>query len=275
MLNRSAKITTTENIESKLSLQGVLLLSYALSVPALYALSISSAQASESNETEWAIGLAAQIKEHPYLGYDRETQVLPYLLIENSWMKLAGKDLDFKIGKLDGFSFALRSKLPFGDGFDSSDSFIFEGMADRDDSLWVGPAITWETALGEISFEALADAFDNSDGQQATLTFAKGFRLSQRIGIEPSVGVSWFSDKYVDYYYGVKASESRIDRPEYIGESTTVLSAGVSMRYSLDAKQTILLRTELKSFATEIEDSPLIDNNTESSITIGYLYRFD
>jgi MipA family protein len=275
MLNRSTKDITTESVSNKPWLQGCLLLNYVLSVTSFCMLPTALANATEEAKTEWAIGLAAQVKEHAYLGYDRETQALPYLYIENSWMKLAGKDLDFKLGSLGDFSFSLRSKLPFGDGFDSSDSHIFKGMEDRDDSLWVGPAITWETAVGEIAFEALADALDNSGGQQASLQFSKGFQVSERIGIEPSFGVTWFSDKYVDYYYGVKASEARIDRPEYLGESTIVLNAGVSMRYSLNARQLIMLQTGIRTFDTEVEDSPLIENNTESSITLGYLYRFD
>jgi MipA family protein len=252
-----------------------LLLGYILSVPALCMIPMSSVNASEDAKTEWAIGLAAQVKEHPYLGYDRDTQALPYLYIESSWMKLVGNDLDFKIGELGNFSFALRSKLTFGDGFDSSDSYIFEDMKDRDDSLWIGPAITWETAIGEFAFEALADTLGNSEGQQASLEYSKSFQVGQRLDIRPSFGVRWLSDKYVDYYYGVLASEARVDRPEYIGEATTVLSTGVSFTYSFDANQFIVLHAELKSFDSEIEDSPLIDDNKESSITLGYLYRFD
>jgi outer membrane scaffolding protein for murein synthesis (MipA/OmpV family) len=47
------------------------------------------------------------------------------------------------------------------------------------------------------------------------------------------------------------------------------------MRYSLNARQLIMLQTGIRTFDTEVEDSPLIENNTESSITLGYLYRFD
>lgn len=245
-----------------------------LSAAALIIVPVSTVYADEGNKTEWGIGLAAQIKEHPYIDFDRDTQLLPYLFIENSWIKLNGPNLDFKIGTLNDFSFAVRSKFSFGDGYESSDSSVFNGMEDRDSSIWVGPSVNWESPFADISIEVLGDAMGNSKGQQASLELSKGFSLSPRIRIEPSLGATWFSDKYVDYYYGVNQAEATAIRAEYEGDSTMVINAGLRMTYNFDENQLVMFRAEMQSFSNEIKDSPLVDESTVSSFTFGYLYRF-
>jgi outer membrane protein len=247
---------------------------YLFSLAALFILLPVNPAVADEDKTSWGIGLGAGIQEPAYLGFDRRTRALPFLFIENSWMQLAGPNLDIKLGQAGGVYFAMRANFALGDGYDESDSYIFSGMEERDESIWVGPSLTWKNDIVDVSFEALADSFGNSEGQQASLEFSRSFRVGQRFNIEPSIGATWFSDKYVDYYYGVEASEARIDRPEYEGEATVVLSTGLRVTYGIDQHQLILFNVGLQSFDREIEDSPLIDQSTEGSVALGYLYRF-
>jgi outer membrane protein len=269
-LARLSKVIFLKNPSDKLKL----LFSYLFSFTALYILMPINAASADEDKTTWGIGLGAGTKEPAYLGWDRETRAVPFLFIENSWMQLAGPNLDIKLGQAGDVFFSLRAKLALGDGYDDSDSYIFRGMAERDASIWVGPSFTWKNDIVDVSFEALADSFGNSEGQQASLAFSKGFRIGQRFHIEPSIGATWFSDKYVDYYYGVESTEVRIDRPEYEGDATVVLSTGLRITYGFDRHQIIMLNIGLDSFDREIEDSPLIDQSTEGSVALGYLYRF-
>lgn len=250
------------------------LLAYFFSLPILYALMPVNLAAADEDKTTWGIGVGAGLQEPAYLGYDRKTRALPFLFIENSWMQLAGPNLDIKLGQANGIFFALRAKFALGDGYDDSDSYIFHGMEEREASIWVGPNFTWKNDIIDVSFEALTDSFSNSEGQQASLEFSKSFRLGQRLNIEPNIGATWFSDTYVDYYYGVEAAEARIDRPEYAGEATVVLNAGLRVTYGWDQHQAVMLSASVDSYDREIEDSPLIDKSTEGSVVLGYLYRF-
>lgn len=249
------------------------LLAYFFSLPILYALTPNLAAADE-DKTAWGIGAAAKLKDSAYLGYDRETRMLPFLYIENSWMQFAGSNFDLKLGEAKGIFFTLRAKFALGDGYEDSDSYIFEGMNEREASIWVGPSFTWRNDIVDVSFEALTDSFSNSEGQQASLEFSKSFRLGQRFNIEPSIGATWFSDTYVDYYYGVEAAEARVDRPEYAGEASVALNAGLRVTYGWDQHQAIVFSASLESYDSEIKNSPLIDKSTEGSVVLGYLYRF-
>lgn len=147
-------------------------------------------------------------------------------------------------------------------------------MDSRDSSLWIGPAMTWSNPMFDLKFEALVDTMDNSEGQQASVSISKGFKISERLQVEPSIGTTWYSDKYVNYYYGVKSSEVNANRSQYDGKSTTVLDAGVRFNYALDKQQSLALDVSVKQFGDEIEDSPLVDKKTTAAAYLGYIYRF-
>ena len=250
---------------------------YFLTLPLLYcAYPISNACAAQNddNKTHWGVGLGAMVKEPAYTGYDRESKVLPIIFFDNKWVRLFGPNLDFKLGSVGDVDFALRAKFSLGDGYESSDAEILRGMEDRDASIWVGPGITWENDIVDVSAELLGDVMGNSEGQQASLDFSKTFRFGKRFSIEPSLGATWYSEDYVNYYYGVTAAEVRSDRAEFIGESTVVLNAGIRFGYNFDEHQLISLSAEINSFDQEIKDSPLVDQSSESRVALAYIYRF-
>jgi len=224
--------------------------------------------------TSFALGLGGGFSDPEYIGVDNEFEVLPLVFFDNSWVSLVGTTLDVKVANINNTTFSIRGKYALGDGYDNSDSYIFDGMDSRDSSLWIGPAMTWSNPMFDLKFEALVDTMDNSEGQQASVSISKGFKISERLQVEPSIGTTWYSDKYVNYYYGVKSSEVNANRSQYDGKSTTVLDAGVRFNYALDKQQSLALDVSVKQFGDEIEDSPLVDKKTTAAAYLGYIYRF-
>ncbi|WP_417527816.1 MipA/OmpV family protein [Marinomonas shanghaiensis] len=224
--------------------------------------------------TSFALGLGGGFSDPEYIGVDNEFEVLPLVFFDNSWVSLVGTTLDVKVANINNTTFSVRGKYALGDGYDDSDSYIFDGMDSRDSSLWIGPAMTWSNPMFDLKLEALVDTMDNSEGQQASVSISKGFRISERLQVEPSIGTTWYSDKYVNYYYGVKSSEVNANRSQYDGKSTTVLDAGVRFNYALDKQQSLALDVSVKQFGDEIEDSPLVDKKTTAAAYLGYIYRF-
>jgi outer membrane protein len=92
--------------------------------------------------------------------------------------------------------------------------------------------------------------------------------------LTPRLGASWQDKKYVDYYFGVRNSEVRIDRAAYVGKSGVTTEVGVRGMYMFDKTHSMFMDVGVSSLAKEIKDSPLVDRSTENSVFIGYLYSF-
>ncbi|MGL6252623.1 MAG: MipA/OmpV family protein, partial [Billgrantia desiderata] len=151
---------------------------------------------------------------------------------------------------------------------------ILNGMEKRRGGFWAGGVVEWSTSFIDVSAEWLADVSGNSNGQIVSLGLERTWRVGNRVLLTPHVGASWQDEKTVDYYFGVRESEARLDRPAYAGESAINIEAGVRGVYMFDKHHSVLLGAGVTGLADEIKDSPLVDRSTVNSIYLGYMYRF-
>jgi outer membrane protein len=231
-----------------------------------------TADAPGADSSRWALGVGAGVQRWPYRGVDNDTRVLPAISFENRWLRVGGLGADLKLGSAGPVSFAFGARYSLN-GYDSSDAPILDGMDDRKGGVWVGPSLTWHTPLADVSAEVLGDASGHSKGAQVRLgverTFATGaFRFT------PRVVALWRDKKYVDYYYGVTATEARADRPFYEGRSTTDVELGLRTAYLLSPHHTLFLDVSSTALGKAVKDSPLVDRSSQSGVRLGYLYRF-
>ena len=236
-------------------------------------LPLSLAQA-EENKTSWGLGAGVGLIDKGYAGFDSETKVLPIFYFDNKWIHVAGTDLDIKVGQLGNVAFSAHAKFGVGDVYEESDSYIFEGMENRQSSIWLGSKVEWKNSVVDTSLEILTDATDKSDGQQASLDLSRTFQITDHLSFEPSININWYSEKYVDYYYGVQAVEAIDGRDEFHGEASVNYGASARFRYAFDKHQSVSLGFKYESFGQEIKDSPLVDKNYSSTVSAFYLYRF-
>ena len=83
----------------------------------------------------------------------------------------------------------------------------------------------------------------------------------------------WQDKKNVDYYFGVRDSEARIDRAAYEGKPALNSEFGLRGNDMFDQHHSLLLAIKATRLAREI-NSPLVDSSTKNSALFGYLYRF-
>ncbi|VUD69328.1 24 kDa outer membrane protein [Thalassocella blandensis] len=245
-----------------------------VAISVLSVLHANKVTADDGSGTVWGIGIGAGTKEELYTDFDDKNRVLPILFVDNKWLRLTGPNLDIKLGSLHNFNFSLRSKFALGDGYEAKDAEILQGMSERKASIWVGPNISWQSDFVEVSLGGLFDAMDYSNGKQANLDISKTFRLSQRLRLEPSVGVVWQDANYIDYYYGVEEDEVLLDRTYYEGEETVSTKVSINLSYGLSRNKSISLMTGIKTVAEEIENSPLVESDSASWATLAFIYRF-
>jgi MipA family protein len=230
-------------------------------------------------ESSWGLGLAVISSQPVYKGMDRETRLVPMLSYENRYVKLAGPNIELK---LPSWQLTDSQRLnigliasPFGgDGYKASDSLALAGMAERKSSFWAGAKVEWENDIADVKLEVLGDASGKSKGQRVKLGLERKWMLSPSIMLIPQIGMEWMDDKYVDYYYGVRAGEAKLGRAAYAGKATMNPEISLTSIYRLDKKQSLMLNVGVTSLGKEIKNSPIVDRSSESKVMMGYMYRF-
>lgn len=226
----------------------------------------------DDNGTHWGLGLGVGTEHQPYTGIGSKTQVMPLIFFENRYVRVLGLGADLKLPSAGPVSFSLRARYA-NDGYKDSDAPILSGMEKRKGGLLAGGVAQWRTDLGVLSAEALGDVSGASHGSQFKLGLDKPFRIGM-FNVTPRVAAVWLDRKTVDYYYGVKAAEARVGRAQYDGRSTVNTELGVRTGYALAPNQIVTLDVGATLYGSGIKNSPLVDRSTQTSVRLGYVYRF-
>jgi len=224
-----------------------------------------------TNVTHWGLGAGVGYEQAPYDRYGSKFSPFPLFFFDDKWIHAIGTTLDIKVGTWRNVSFTLRGQYALGDGYKGSDASSLNGMENRSAAFWYGPAVAWTTSFGTLTGDVLEGG---NKGQKASIDFGKSFTYG-RIGIKPHVGAEWFSSNYVDYYYGVRASEVRAGRPAYSGTSTVEESAGVRVDYHFTRQQSVSLDMGAAHLGSGITDSPIVSKRFIPQARFGYLYQFN
>lgn len=233
----------------------------------------------DSEDSSWGLGVAVVSGQDAYKDRDRETKALPMFSYENQYVKLSGPNLELKLPGVEldesqRLNFGVVAKLFEGGGYEAGDSPALVGMAERKSSTWVGAKAEWENELADVKFEMLGDASGKSKGVRVALGVEHKWMLNPNMMLIPQAGVEWVDKKYVDYYYGVRASEAIVGRPEYKGKGTVNAEIGLAGIYRFDKQHSMMLNVGVKSLGDEIKNSPIVDRSTENHVMLGYMYRF-
>ena len=226
----------------------------------------------ESGESHWGLGAGFGLLEKPYVDIDSESIGLPLLIFENRWISVRGPVIDFKLPLEGPVSFAVRARYS-RDGYEASDSPALVGMTERKASFWYGAAAVWRNDVADVSIEWLTDASDYSSGQRARLGVAREFEAG-KFEFTPRVSATWLSDDYVDYYFGVGATESLPTRAAYLGDAAVNFETGLRTTYALKPRHSLFLDVGVETLDDVIKDSPIVDGSTQSSLFLGYVYMF-
>ena len=90
----------------------------------------------------------------------------------------------------------------------------------------------------------------------------------------PSLGVEWQNARLVDYYYGVRDSETGTDRPAYAGRDTVNVSAGLGSIYRLNRDWWLLGGLYVVRFGDGIGDSPIVKHDGSALVYLGAGWSF-
>lgn len=224
------------------------------------------------DDDRWSIGVAAAMRDSPYVGEGTRLRPLPLLTFEGErvfWSGLSGgvhaiKGDHFGVdlilaGRFDGFDIEDLGRTELArNGLDAS------LLEDRDDGLDAGIAFNWFGRAGQLKLRALADITDASGGHEVAIDYGYALHWGDTT-VVPGVGVRWMSSDLVRYYYGVLDEEIARGVTPYDPGSALVPQVSVGFSRPLGRKWKLLGAVDYQFLPNEITDSPLIEPDTSGS----------
>jgi outer membrane protein len=218
-------------------------------------------------------GIAWRFERPAYRGSDRRYDFLPLVLYDSRYFYLHSYRGGLKLER-DGWRTELFVQRRF-EGFASDDvPTSMVGMARREFGTDVGIGGQVRLGAGAAYAEFLRDAGNVSEGSELRLGYRYERWWQGRLRVRPYATLSWRDEKLNNYYYGVRPEEVTPDRPAYAAGDGINTEIGVQAVYRLTEQYQLLAGFALSRASSEVRGSPVVDQGTVPSVTLGLLWRF-
>ena len=254
-------------------------LGIALTAPGVFAAedpakrqSVPDAAASAPRGVELSIGGGVIFAPRPYEG--ASAAVIPIPVVSVRYKRLFADGIRggvrfLQSGQLTGSAY-LQANF---EGLSATDSPSLEGITDRRMSADAGAEIVYRARPVGFRFNVLSDVLGRNSGQEISLQALTGAPLGRGSFLLAGIGPRWVSASRVDYYYGVRGSEARPDRPEYRGTSSWNWDLSVGANIRLAGKWSLFALFSREAFGSPIEDSPVVSGPAAYSMITSLTYR--
>ncbi len=241
---------------------------------------ISQAHASEykslpvNKDARLTIGASATYNADAYRT-DNSLIVLPQAFYDNNRLYIEGAELGAYPYKDDKHH--IRVGLSYdGRSFDPSDadSSELKLLDKRDASALAHVSYMRVTPVGGFRAKLTTDLLGKHDGQTLSLAHISRFSHGD-LTVYPSVGVTWQSKDYNQYYYGVSAAESaRSGVAAYEAKSSWSPFISATAQYQATDHVSVFANQRLEWLSSTQKDSPMTDGSLSSTTRLGVNYRF-
>jgi outer membrane protein len=208
-------------------------------------------------------GLGLSVNQEIYHGYDVRMTPLPILGYRGDNFRILGPFVSYDVLPLSDINITLQTAPRF-QGFDESDSYIFENMAKRKVSMDAGVGLTYEKQDWKIGLSTMFDVLSRSGGYEIKTNVSKVLRTGP-IFFEPSISISYLDQQFVDYYYGVKDTEVNAYTYAYQGQSAVNSKLGLSISTPILLGGFTRFSVDYTFYDRSISDSPLVQDDRNVS----------
>lgn len=225
---------------------------------------------------QWMLGGGVMSMGSEYQGWkdDGEAKLFPFFAYEGERFSLNPGALSYRVWGEAGQGLSAALLLTGGDdGYHASDADVLSGMAQRKENIEAGLRLQYASSYGLMTSDFRQDIADSHQGFLANLKYEYPVAIGNAT-LSPSLSVSYLSEEYVDYYYGVSSSEATASRAAYQGAATVKCALGYSLAYPLTANWLLTHSSEYVSLGDDIGDSPLTEKDTrwQSQVSVAYLW---
>jgi outer membrane protein len=211
-------------------------------------------------------GFGLGINQEIYKGYDYRVIPLPIIGYRGDNFRVLGPFVSYDALEFSDIELTLQASPRF-QGFDDSDSYIFENMDERKFSMDAGLGLTYEKKDWKIGVSSMFDILNRSGGFEAKANISRVFRQGP-LFFEPKLSLSYLDSDHVDYYYGVKANETNVFTTQFQGSSALNTTLGFSVSTPIFLEGFTSIAIDYTLYDSAITDSPLVEDDTNLSLRL-------
>ncbi|MEC5208987.1 outer membrane protein [Psychrobacter sp. PL15] len=225
-------------------------------------------------DAELSVGLNVMVTDSAYDTDGTEVRVLPSVFYDNNKIYARGAQAGAYLINDGTNELSVYAQLA-GSEFDPDDADgALSGLDKRKASAAAGITYLRRTPIGGFRGQIATDILGRSDGSIGRLTYLTKF-TRDKLTVYPSIGVEWNDENYNEYYYGVSNEESsRTGVAAYSPDQSFSPYISVSANYDINDKLAGFASQSFNYLSDEQYDSPMVDSRTESTTTLGLLYKF-
>jgi outer membrane protein len=206
-----------------------------------------------------------------YKGFAQRNMFIPLIGYQDEKLKIFGPYISYQIAKFNELSVDFKLSPRF-QGYEQSDSDIFIGMQERNNSLDAGIELAYSLQNWQVNITSLFDVLNQSHGYEVKTTISHRYQIGP-IFITPQISASLLDNNLVDYYYGVLPEEAKPNRMPFEGQKAHNFSVGVLVATPVFLGGFTRFSIEHQWVDTAISDSPLVDKKTTLSAQL-FFTRF-
>lgn len=239
---------------------------------------LCSLYAQESQEKQKVtIGLGPYVQTQPYKGVDTLLLPSPVIFFDNGlfyvrWSQFGVYFLGEK-GKEFSWGLSLTAQ-PRVYGYKAEDSKYLKGMDDRENTFEGGLSLAAKYHDSYIETMLLTDMFARYESWIFKTEIGTKYELGN-FTFYPSVIIVYESNDFVNYYYGVKAKEATVNRPEFTPGAGFQLGAQTYIKYPITKEFAGLVNLRFNCIPTSAINSPLLDEEYIYSGLVSIIYTFE
>lgn len=253
---------------------------------------------------KWQISLALGIgvRTNPVLNNDDiPLIVLPQINYNGERLFIQNLDLGFIVFEDDRRQFNILVTPSYDQVFFNrwdARNFVIEDVRLSADTGFVGPAIESKNeqidtdelrkrrmaGLAGFEYNNTLDGFDLQfqvlqeftglhHGQEVRLAVTKNYHIDKH-NLALSMGAIWQSGEVLDYYYGLKEGEAGLSDYRYKPGGDTSGVIRFDWGYELTKNWSLRLTTAYRQLASEIRNSPIVDDDKVITVFAGGVYHF-
>jgi outer membrane protein len=220
-------------------------------------------------EGNWIIGILADGSQSPFVGGEDDAQLLPYLAYETDRLHIGIDEISYAL--IDTQNLELSVMLDPRYASDLPDTVLFDGLT-RDDAFEAGISASYSFGAASANLSLQHDVSGVHNGLAGAFSLSYEVELGS-IELDLNAGVKLQDADLNNYLYGVSAADVTADRAAFEMDNTINAFAEVTALMPI-SENAFLLGEVTYTDLGKAADSPLVDRDQKTDVTLGLLFQF-
>lgn len=254
-------------------------------------LSFSSEIKNKNKEEKFNFSVGGMVTQNSklYKVDGKTTKTMPVFSVNYKHLYLVGTEVGYKkrVSKkfaLTGFTQLFGGMTLQGIGgtfggttLDNSEMKDgYTGIDDRKTQVEGGIRVIYNTGYKAINLTG--EARGGANGGSVKLSAIKPYKINEKFFLFPQANITMFNSNMIQYYFGItdkEANKHSDDQLTNYDPSKYGLAAGFGLNgtYNFNSRWSTFVITEIQFVSDEIANSPIVDNKTNYSMSIGLMYK--